>query len=310
MAVYTDDPQFATAFLSSEIAAGFVPAGPRDPALRPVLDAVFQNGPVFVSNERTPEPIPTLLITEYSPRSQYDFLIEMARGRNGLPDGIFCLAGAGEKFHGFKGRHWEALQGNLHLAVHFAPGREVERFGVAFTILAALSVAESLNQIAGLENRARIKWVNDILVEEKKVGGVLAYTQSQGTAVTSAVLGIGVNVEATPEVVPTPFVPAVGAVRDLLSGTPQGLRQAVLWELLKTLGETYRVLLEEGVDPLLRRYREHSMVLGRRVTICTEDSDEQMEVLAEGRVAGIGENLELLLEGRDKPVTGGRLVLE
>jgi BirA family biotin operon repressor/biotin-[acetyl-CoA-carboxylase] ligase len=180
---------------------------------------------------------------------------------------------------------------------------------VAFTILAALSVADSLNQIAGFGERARIKWVNDILLGDAKVSGILAYTQSQGTMVTSAVLGIGVNVEATPEVEPTPFVPRVCAIRDFLPAGVPDVREKTFRSLLEALDRNYRTLLGEGVQPLLDRYREDSMVLGENVAICTDGSDQTAEVLARGRVSALGENLELYLEGRSDPISGGRLVI-
>ncbi|MGD2070704.1 MAG: hypothetical protein PVI57_18670, partial [Gemmatimonadota bacterium] len=68
-----------------------------------------------------------LLLAAFSPRSQYDRMIELARARKGLPDRLVCVAGAGDGFHGFKGRAWEAVPGNLHLAVHLAPGRSIAR---------------------------------------------------------------------------------------------------------------------------------------------------------------------------------------
>ena len=60
---------------------------------------------------------------------------------------------------------------------------------------------------------------------------------------------------------------------------------------------------------MLDRYRESSMVVGKDVTICTEHSDRTLQVVARGRVATLGENLELILEGQPEPITGGRLIM-
>jgi biotin-(acetyl-CoA carboxylase) ligase len=193
--------------------------------------------------------------------------------------------------------------------VHLAPRVEIRRFEVAFTVLAALSVTDALTQIAGLEEEPRIKWVNDILLLEAKVGGILAYTQTQGKVVTSAILGFGVNLENRPEVPPTPFVPAVASVRDFLpSGSPDNAG-SFLGDLLTALDANYGVLLDQGASPLIQRYRERSMIVGEEVTICSEDSDLAPRVVAEGCVAGLGDNLEIFLEGRSEPVTKGRLIL-
>jgi BirA family biotin operon repressor/biotin-[acetyl-CoA-carboxylase] ligase len=189
-----------------------------------------------------------------------------------------------------------------------APRRSIHRFGIAFTVLAALSVAEAVAEIPGLTQTPRIKWVNDILLDGAKIGGVLAYTQSQGDTVASAVLGIGLNVETTPEVEPTPFVPRVASVRDFLR-EGAGLQRRVLGNLLGALNRNYESLLNDGISPLLERYRERSLVLGEEVTVCTEISDRSLQVVAQGRVVGLGENLELLLEDHPHPISGGRLAI-
>jgi BirA family biotin operon repressor/biotin-[acetyl-CoA-carboxylase] ligase len=186
---------------------------------------------------------------------------------------------------------------------------EIPRFEVAFTILATLSVVETLDHIAGLEGRARIKWVNDILLGAGKVGGVLAYTQTQGRTVTSAVLGIGLNVNTVPQVKPTPFVPVVSSVREALNTKAFGLRATVFHALARALNRNYEILLQEGVTPLLERYRQRSIVIGEDVVICSETSDQDIEIITQGRVLALGDNLELVMEGNPDPVTGGRLVL-
>jgi BirA family biotin operon repressor/biotin-[acetyl-CoA-carboxylase] ligase len=154
-----------------------------------------------------------------------------------------------------------------------------------------------------------LKWVNDVLVEGAKVAGVLAHTQSRGDVVTSAILGIGLNVEATPEVEPTPFVPRAASLRDFLPPETPDLQASALQGLLHALDRNYRTLLHDGFQPLLARYRDRSVVLGKEVVVCTELSDHTLLVVAEGVVAELGETLELFLEGRPEPVAGGRLVL-
>ena len=309
MAVYTDSPRYAATFLPEEAAGGLVEVGPTEREFHPLLPALF---PGAVRLASTPWAWPawdTLFITEEAPRSQYDLLVEAARGKAAVADRVVCLAGSGTGFHGFKGRSWAALPGNVHVAVHLAPNQRVDRFGVAFTALAALSVAEALDPIPGLSIRPRIKWINDILLGEAKAAGILAYTSSQNGKVGSAVLGFGINVETTPQVEPTPFVPEVASLRDHLPQDAPDARGAVFRHLLSALDRNYRTLLAEGFEPLRQRYLERSMVVGETVTVCTEVSDHSLHAVAEGRVLGLGKNLELMLDSRPDPVTAERLVL-
>ncbi len=309
MRVYTDNPQFARGFLPRTVAEALVRAVEERPDLVPVLRGVFPEGRPLYESVDDGLPYHSLLLSEYSNGSHYDRLIELARSTEALPDRMLCLAGSGSGFHGFKGRSWATEPGNLHLVVHLSPERAIDRSGVAFTMLAALSVTDALAQIAGLEEEPRIKWVNDVLLSEAKVGGVLAYTQTRGEIVCSAILGIGVNLESRPKVPPTPFVPSVASVREFLARGTSGLRATFLRGLLRALDANYRLLLEMGSAPVFQRYRERSMVVGEEVIICSEDSNQDFEVVAEGRVTGLGDNLELILDGRSEPVTRGRLVL-
>jgi biotin-(acetyl-CoA carboxylase) ligase len=123
------------------------------------------------------------------------------------------------------------------------------------------------------------------------------------------VLGIGVNLEVSPQVDPTAFVPQVSSVWDFLSSEDPSLRADFLGNLLDSLARNYGTLLEEGGKGLLSRYRDRSCVVGEEVVICSESSDQTLHTVAQGRVLAIGENLELLLEGHPTPITGGRLIL-
>jgi biotin-(acetyl-CoA carboxylase) ligase len=143
-----------------------------------------------------------------------------------------------------------------------------------------------------------------------QVCGVVAYTQTLNAVVTSAIIGIGLNVETRPLVEPTPFVPRVAALRDFVPG-PSGGTQAVMFDkLIRALDKNYRSLLDGKYHALLHRYCERSLVLGRKVTICSDESGSESEVIATGRVRALGENLEIFLEGASKPVWRGRLILE
>lgn len=251
-----------------------------------------------------------LIVTDTAAESRLGQVAAWTRTGGTLPHGVAWVARQGNGFRGFRGRSWVASPGNLHLTVHLAPGVAVPRFETAFTVLAALSVLDAVDRCPGLEERALLRWVNDIVVEGAKVGGVLAHTASRGEVVNSATLGIGLNVETLPEVPPTPFVPAVGSLRSF-SPRPEAVTLgAMLREVLWALGRNYLRLLREGYAPLMERYRSRSVVLGQEVTVSSDDPDEVPRVVAAGRVEAIGDGLDLRLAGWSRPVTGGRLLVQ
>jgi BirA family transcriptional regulator, biotin operon repressor / biotin---[acetyl-CoA-carboxylase] ligase len=308
MVLYTDSPPYGQALLPPGSVGELARCGTWPEPERPLLQALFGSDAALHAADLHEPGWRHVLATDCSRGSQYDRLIELAR-RAGVPDRIACVSKTGTGFHGFKGRSWSAEPGNIHLAVHFAPDRSIERFDTAFTTLAAVAVVQAIDKVPGLAGRAAIKWVNDVLIDGAKVAGVIAYTQSSGPTVRSAVLGIGLNVEATPAVDRSGHVPAAGSLRELAPGSGAITSATVLHHLLDRLARLYDRLLGDGVRPVMDEYRSRSAIIGREVRICEDDGTAPGRILAEGRVTAIGDGLEIYLAGRDEPVTRGRLIL-
>jgi BirA family biotin operon repressor/biotin-[acetyl-CoA-carboxylase] ligase len=306
LAVFTDSPEFAARVMSEFPASQWGPAVTRGDIDR-WLRGFLRESPHMVRPADAGRPWSHILLARSADGSNYDRLIELVRAGTSLPDRLACLAGSGHGFHGFKGRSWAAVPGNLHLSVHLAPRRPIERFEVAFMALAAVSVVDAIDRVPGLEGRAGIRWVNDVVLDGAKVAGVLAYTHAQRSTVNSAILGIGVNVATHPPVEPTPFVPAVTHLGEHTSGGR--LLPIFFRHLLDALDRNYHSLLRHGYESLVDRYRARSVVVGRTVAVCAEDSDTEPEVRTRGVVRALGDGLELWLEGHDTPVTRGRIML-
>lgn len=309
MKVYTDNPKFADLMVQGVAWRPFESAA-ATAEIKQLTATVFAERTFLEAEVETEQRWQHLLMAERSARSQYDILIEQRRQGLRLPDGVLCLCGSGSGLHGLRQRPWAAEAGNIHLSVHLAPDRLVTDSGIPFMVLAAVSVLDAIDSISGLTARVGIKWVNDILIDNAKVSGVLAYTEGAGRSVDAAVLGIGLNVETTPNVEATPFVPRVGSLREVSSDgniLSQGL---VCEQLLAALDRNYQSLLDGRSEELLDRYRERSIVVGRDVTVYVDDASSSPETIARGTVERVGDNLELYMVGRDTPVSRGRLVLD
>jgi BirA family biotin operon repressor/biotin-[acetyl-CoA-carboxylase] ligase len=310
MIAYTDSLDYARTVTLDSDARWSPLAVPSDDGVRILLDRVYGGKEVLQCHTLSNPSWNCLLLVEEAERSNYDLLIELAREKVELPHCTLLLAGAGSGFHGFNDRIWSAPPGNTYLSVYYRPATPVPHPATAFTVLATVSVVEAIDALAGLKNAAGIKWVNDILIDEAKVGGVLAYTQSSRGVTGVAVLGIGVNVETEPEVAPTPFVPRAGSLK-ALSPRPEDCTQRRLFATLtESLAANYRELTAGQYTGLLDRYRMRSLALGREVTICADRTGTKLEAIATGRVLELGDNLELTLEGYTQPFTKGRLMFE
>jgi BirA family biotin operon repressor/biotin-[acetyl-CoA-carboxylase] ligase len=249
------------------------------------------------------------LIVKCAPSSHFDHLVELSQKDIVLPDGTLCLARSGRKFHGQRHRPWTALEGNLHLALYLSPHRVIKRFHSGFPILAAVSLIDALDAVAPLKGRAKIKWVNDILIDGAKIAGFLVHTQSMENSVLSTILGIGLNVQKTPKIKTDPFVPKVSSLRHFVQDDSVLTQEKVLSELLRSLDKNYQLLLDGHYETLLNRYRERSLVIGHRVRVLSDSPSQKSQEIASGTVIAISENLELIIKGHPKPVTSGRLIL-
>lgn len=251
-----------------------------------------------------------LLMVDKAARSHYDLLIDLCREGINLPSGLLLLTGSSDKLHGFRNRPWEALAGNIHLVAYFNPGCEIKNFGPGFMALAAVSAVQAIESVVELRGRAKIKWVNDILIDRAKVCGVLAYTQTEGLVVNNVVLGIGMNVEANPLIKTTPFVPETACLCDLVGDKKQCHPKNLFESLIENLARNYKWLKTGKFPEILNLYREYSCVIDQQVEVYPDTPEDSSGETRSGIVAGIGENLEIYLRGQSAPITRGRLVLK
>jgi len=250
-----------------------------------------------------------LLAVDCARKSQYDVLSRLVVSGCELPDKILCCAGSGDQFHGFKNRSWSASHGNIHLSAFIKPEREIPNPAVGFIIAAVVAALRTVESFELQGAVPAVKWVNDILIQGAKVGGVLARLQTQARVTQSAVVGIGLNVEQRPTVERDQFVPEVAALSDFVASNESCRHADAFPRLMEFLGDSLESLCEGRFTELLDFYRQRSVILGQPVTICEDTREPTSRVIAQGLVESIGPALELYIKGHPKPVTNGRLRL-
>jgi BirA family biotin operon repressor/biotin-[acetyl-CoA-carboxylase] ligase len=247
-------------------------------------------------------------IVDYAPQSQFNVLTAVLKNHS-FQEGILCLAKSGANFRGYRDRKWQTLDGNLHISMFLNPQQVVPHFNIGFTILATVAIIETLDCLSGLENKSSVKWVNDIIIGDSKVGGVLTQTQTKGDKVTGVFLGIGLNVESTPQIEQDLMVPHASCLKDFVNEKSAFNEATVLELLLEKLSVNYKLLLSGSYNQILSEYIKRSLVIGKKVEIYSDPVDGSTQKTHEGTVRKIGENLELYLAEYDKPVRSGRLRL-
>ena len=139
--------------------------------------------------------------------STMDSLHALAEG--GAPAGTAVVARAQAAGRGSRGRTWSSPPGGLWLSVLSRPAAA----GLELVSLrAGLAVAERLGRL-GEGDRVRLKWPNDLMLDERKIGGILCEARWQGTALAWIVIGLGLNVENRP---PADLATRAARLNDLL----------------------------------------------------------------------------------------------
>lgn len=256
-----------------------------------------------------------LVVVDDAPGSQYDALRRLDPAD--LPGSAACLALAGRGFHGHHGRVWQTVRGNLHLSTICDPDLDAARCGLAMTTLPAVAVLDALDTTGPWTREPGIKWVNDLLIEDRKVAGVLTSTQSFRGRLSGMTLGIGLNVAATPAVPASRCVAGAGCVNELFAG-PVGQTPtagALLREVLQALSARLDTVRSRGPAELIDHYRVRNLVIGRQVAIWPDQAQnlpgaaDAHEPVALGVVRSIGPDLSLTLDGHFEPIRCGRLAL-
>jgi BirA family biotin operon repressor/biotin-[acetyl-CoA-carboxylase] ligase len=114
------------------------------------------------------------------------------RARAGAPEWTALIAEVQTAGRGREGRSWRSPPGDLFLSILLRPVLGPEAL-LALPLLAGVAVAEAS---ASFGASARLKWPNDVMVGERKLGGVLVEAASSGGRVDFVVVGIGLNLVA------------------------------------------------------------------------------------------------------------------
>lgn len=115
----------------------------------------------------------------------------------GAPEGTVVIADEQTSGRGRLNRKWLSPKHNLYMSVIFRP---VLEHLPKLIMVSSVAVIKAIKTVSGIE--ARIKWPNDILIDSKKVCGILIENQIHRNKVDFSVIGIGLNIDFNPLTVP------------------------------------------------------------------------------------------------------------
>jgi BirA family biotin operon repressor/biotin-[acetyl-CoA-carboxylase] ligase len=217
-------------------------------------------------------------------------LEEIGRGR-ALP--FVCVAEHQSRGRGRRGRHWLSPPGaNIYLSLAWRFRLSPDSLGV-LPLALGVAVKRALLRI-GI-NDAWVKWPNDVLIEDRKIAGILVETRNLHTDTCSVVIGIGVNYRMPENSLADSgmrWTDVVHAGGGMLTD-----RSALAGILVKEAAAMCRQYQRKAQSLLLDIEDELGVLTGRDVCLHFDDGDQLT-----GRVTGISDSGELcvLVDGQER----------
>ncbi len=177
--------------------------------------------------------------------------------RKGCPDFTTVIAGRQASGRGRLKREWHSDKGGLYFTVVLRPDLPpVLSFRVSF--LASLTLARVLNEMFGVD--VRVKWPNDLLVDERKICGMLSELEAEADRVAFINVGIGINVNNDPSAIE----PAATSLKAIL-----GRRISIKDILARYLDAFEQRMKTAALDRVIEEWKACTVTLDREVRVVT-----------------------------------------
>lgn len=160
---------------------------------------------------------------------------------------------------GRNGREWASPRGGIWLSVILSSMLHPSKC-ISFSFGASLAVSEAINHCTGLESK--LKWPNDVLIDGKKVSGVLVDASVNSSSIEYVIVGIGVNVnvnsaEVQRDIKCQTFPCQVTSLSDELASRCDKVR--LIKNILQTLDKYYLKIESDTDYPLLEQWKHRAI---------------------------------------------------
>lgn len=205
-------------------------------------------------------------------------------GEEGAPHGTLIVAGQQNAGRGRRGRTWESPPGvSIYMSIVLRPEMAPVKAPM-LTLVMALGAADSLKECTGLD--VQIKWPNDIILNGKKLAGILTEMSTEMDYINHVVIGVGINVN-------TEWLPEEleGKATSLRLETGRIIRRSeMIASIMKEFEKNYQLFIEtQGLWQMQEKY--NSLLVNREKEVRILGVKEEYTAYA----LGINEKGELLV---------------
>lgn len=209
-------------------------------------------------------------------------------GNNKEPHGTLFVADMQMAGKGRRGRVWKSPSGSsIYMTILLYPDIPPVK-APQLTLIMAIAVAEGIREVTGLETK--IKWPNDIVVNGKKICGILTEMSTEIDYINHVVIGIGINVNM--ESFPEDIAKTATSLR--IEAGKEFRRFELIAAIMEHFEKAYEAVCEAGsLEPIMEDYNRLLVNCGRRVRVL--EPEHEYDALA----LGIDKTGELQVECED-----------
>ena len=224
-------------------------------------------------------------------------LTELAR--EGADHGTVVVADAQTAGKGRRGRTWESPAGeNIYMSVLLRPTFDAS-LAPMLTLCMAYSVAKVL-EAKGFED-VKIKWPNDLVINGKKVCGILTEMQMNGSQIESVIVGVGINVNV--QAFPEELISKATSL--YLEGKRKINQEELIKEVVEEFFSVYGQFCEEkDLSFIQDKYNELLINKGKEVRVL--EPENEYTAYAKG-ISRTGELLVVMEDGTEKEIYAGEV---
>ncbi|WP_026694849.1 biotin--[acetyl-CoA-carboxylase] ligase [Peribacillus kribbensis] len=184
---------------------------------------------------------------------------------SGAADGTLVLADEQTEGKGRLLRSWHSAKGKgIWMSLIIKPNIPMQK-APQLTLLSAVAIVQAIEEVTPLS--PSIKWPNDILINGKKVTGILTELQAEADRIHSVIIGIGINVNQTLDDFPDEIRKTASSL-SIEAASPFS-RTILIQSFLKKFEVLYRLFLKEGFHPIKLLWESYAVSLGRQIKATT-----------------------------------------
>lgn len=210
--------------------------------------------------------------------------IARERAEKGCREGLVLVAASQTGGKGRMGREFHSPEGGLYLSIVLRPDVSPSQAGI-IPLLAGLAVSKAISTTVLKETS--LKWPNDVLMDGKKVCGILNEAVVKKERLEYMVVGIGINVNSTLDQLPDEIRETAGTLKDQTGETVD--ISDLFRNLICFLDMLYLQYISGDVATILDSWSERSSTIGKQVRIHTGSE------IIEGKALGLDQSGALLL---------------